>query len=163
MYIYNASAVSMSIFIVPINYRYLRYDEKKQDEPRGEPAAAAPEPQIDLPRYKNFNEAELKEYQQFTAIWEEINGFLDAHHEALTECPYKRCNVRFVADTIAEPLIRKLHEKQIPYLVGRDPIDVELFYYYIIGSGRQFYDQTIQNSNHARHVWENRLFEPPAV
>lgn len=148
------------MYIIPIDYQYLRRPAAPEEKKHAQAAAAAaPEPE--LPRYKNFNLAELKEMQQFNDIWEEINAFLDMHKATFNEYPYKRCNVRFVADKTAEPLIRKLHEIQIPYLMGRDQIDVELFYYYIIGSGREFFDQVVVNPDHARHVWERKLFEPP--
>lgn len=155
----------MSIYIIPLDYKYIRYNVENRpgaDEIKDEPRPASqPIPKIKA-KPKNLNEAEMKEIEKFNAIWEEIDVFLNTHQAAFIENPYKRCNIRFVADKIAEPLIRKLHELQIPYLAGRDQIDVELFYYYIIGSGRDFYNQTIANYDSARHIWEQRLFEPQA-
>lgn len=147
--------------IIPRNYLYIR----RVAEPAaagagaaGAAAAAAPVVQEQQPK-KLQSKADEKEKE----IWDTLTAFLNEHQALFINHPYKRCNIRFVADRECEVLINRLRNIRIPYLAGRDQLDVDLFYYYIIGSGHDFYYSVIDNQEVARPIWEQRLFEPKIV
>lgn len=137
--------------IIPKVYKYLRYPD---DQPKGK------KDKKDKVEKEEKKGKQLEYHEHYETLWADVHLFIDEHKAEFERHPYKRANVRFMIDAQAGGLLQSLNEVRFPYMNARDSIDVELFYYYIIGCGRDFFYATIARPENARQIWVERLFEP---